>query len=1680
MKIKGKKRVFFIIIVFLLTITAGAYLYVQSREFNEHLKSIIKTTLSDYAGREVKVERISTDIFNRTIISGVRIMDDERKKELISINRIKLSYSLIELFRNIRDPERIISSVTFYGPSITIDATGEKPKIPGLEKMNSGGESKGLPSWTLRVVRGNAHILLPGEVSYHITSCNGSVFLGGYPELHSRTEFRIEELDGSVNVRGDVNVISGDFSGTLNLNKIKVSDLRDLFPTETAQEFPSANLDASLRFTGNTEEIKRSISSLYLYGDMHLRAATWKEFTVPYAKVNISPRRLLVEEGSVGWKNNSLSIRGTIENYLVLPDMDIQLGGTVDTYSALKEIGVDAVQGIAEVEGEFKGTAYDHRISGSVFMEKASIGKRKVSKIEIDLNYKEDVLQILSGEFEAAGGRLLVSGSLSASEEIDVRGRIENMALMDIALEDALKGSVDGDISMSGSWEDPFAEIDFSFMGVSAGYKDFGDISLKAEYSSGRISLDGFSLDGKYSLSGSSFYDTQSKTLSEINASINSSEGEGLNVQGEIQMSPARTSLRFKGENIFAGDLPVLRDIYSSGSGTFGFDGSLETEPGKLFIESSVTTRNFRLDDVLYSLDGELSALLKDNGKRFYNARINNLNDYLKGMVELEFSDGKYRLGRASADFSRADLAQLAVLLGSPEIITGGYMRGYAEYSEDKRRGEVEIERPSFYGSEFDSARTRLSFAGNAVNLVSMVLESGPGRAEFTGEVYPEQNINMFVSNFDLYDRIMSFTGKYSGAWSSIYNFTASAEDIVIDGWEFDDIELSGESDEKEFKINFESKPSITASLTAGSGPEGKLSGNIDIKDIDASAVADTAGLSHEISGALNGKVEISGTKRVPEFSYTSRLSDGRFEGVSISLESYGHYSPGILRLDEIKGSIGENGNLSASGSYENEKLDFSYSVKNFSVPEHLKDNISALIDIEGNIGGSRNDIKIDYNKQARDIKTAGLSAKSFSSHGRYSGKELIIESGRIGFDTGALSILSGTVSSGQGKMLDLILSIRLENLRAGPAALLGRASVKGYINPETVDFKADISPETLIINRYRVDKPFTIQKSDRKIQLRAREGIESDIKLLPDSAIEIESIRMRHADVRLAGDGFYSNGSFNGSFEGRGIEINNIMRLLNSESDIKGRAAINIQLNADDSGLKASGNINIPELSYRELELNNINSRFTYDSGEVYLEETHIRDPRYIDLSAAGKLGDDSDFEIKINRLSLSVLESISREITHTSGYFQGEFAVKGEMSDPRIEGYAELVGGSLRGESLFDEISRINCRISADGSRLVVENMKARWAPGSVSAEGYMDFSSSPFEVDILVNTEGDRGVNIRVPYLDIPQSAIFGRQLNLPSQGEPSGSFRFYTEGEEKHIKGDILLSNAHFTYPPAQEIQAPETPDASFLDEVYLKIKLTAGRAVWYENTFARARASGSLIFEKEPSGPLLVNGVMHSDQGNVNFFNRDFRVREVRVIFEDGREYIEGTAATTVRRRIDDDIPEDDEIEMRISRSRIADMEPQFSSARFAEITTSREATELAMAGARLEDLTSEERNMLMRRELLRAIDANLTSPLVQNILRQADIVDVAKVDIKFEEDPELEALQLRGAGLRLGRHLTDRFYMGYYIEYGAAIHNPLRLSHELDMSYRMRESQFLRGRISDEEQFLGIEQRFRF
>jgi uncharacterized protein involved in outer membrane biogenesis len=167
-----KKKILISIIIFLIIIFVGGYVFLRSSYTLGKVRSIAESMLSDQFKREVSIGEISGNIFSGLTIKDIAIAkyDELSKGKLAEIESIEADYSLHNLIRLRFD----INQVTINKPNISVemDKNG-KLSLPELSPQTEGKK----PS-RLKVVLSNIQIS-SGTVKFDDKRDSASVILYG-------------------------------------------------------------------------------------------------------------------------------------------------------------------------------------------------------------------------------------------------------------------------------------------------------------------------------------------------------------------------------------------------------------------------------------------------------------------------------------------------------------------------------------------------------------------------------------------------------------------------------------------------------------------------------------------------------------------------------------------------------------------------------------------------------------------------------------------------------------------------------------------------------------------------------------------------------------------------------------------------------------------------------------------------------------------------------------------------------------------------------------------------------------------------------------------------------------------------------------------------------------------------------------------------------------------------------------------------------------------------------------------------------------------------------------------------------------------------------------------------------------------------------------------------------------
>ncbi|MGM0442338.1 MAG: translocation/assembly module TamB domain-containing protein [Elusimicrobiota bacterium] len=1695
---KKKLIKIFILLVSAVIVGAGIFIYVKSNRFNRRLKSIITERLSSYTQKQVSIDRIHTDILNRIVLTNISLKDKKTSEKLIKIKRARISYSLIKFLKKIRNIPELIKEIHFFEPELTVFYREGQIAVKGLEKVFTGsGSEDPLPPWKFEFSGGKIDIRHENYPPADITNFRGELSLASYPRINGDVAFNIRRSTGreiieDLNVKLGYNMVSRNFNTQLKTDNFRMASIESFDFLKQKIEFRQGVAGGKVKLEGNVDEIIEDIENIKGSGQITLEDTKTGDLNLKKMDLNISPERMLIDRGVLAWKENEFTLSGRVNNYLTDPNLDITAAGNFKIAEFLPEdIAVNSNDSV-DFNGNFKGKPGEFKIDGDLVMDEGEISGYKVENFKTSVLYFDNKINFETGRLEIVDGNLMWDGYIKyPSKQVNLDVDISGVNLEKIAKSDRFSGVADGKIKLEQYLNDPLFEGEINFNNLNIYGKTFSTLNSDLQYSNKKLTAEGFSVDNEYDFGAEIEFSRERKgKVTEF--FMNMPDRGRLECTGNLGYAPFTLDLALTATRVPVDQISGLNERYDDPAGDFNYDGTVKVENSKTVLNGRLNTTDLILGGYKYLINTDLEYKA---GRGVYNLNLTDfkLNETLSGNLKLVRENDGFKIRSLNVSAKSVKLPPLHYLTGLGPDIKEGVLNGDINYTPEFGRLLFNVKKLNVEGIRPGDMYSVIEYDGDSWYVEKLNFTGSKGNINLEGDLYPRQSLDIIMDKYNFRDRVLTGTGYYSGEVSKgeRYNFKSEFKNLNISRSSWPDITANGSYEKEQLSIDLNARDLINGDFTVSPKTGKNLSGEFRVKNLTMGKINTLiniqSGTLQKINGIVEGIFRISDTIQEPLVSFQGEVTGGEWRKVPFNLRGKSVYKPGTsLSVEETEGRIG-NGKITAAGKLDNkQENELKVEVRNFDSkylnPDILEsDKLKAIVDANFIFSGSLDSPRLNTDIYSKKFTIEGTDIEQVEINGVLQDREFRLDRAELFKSDGSVILSDSNILFNGGEKYEFRGRGKFENYIVKPVTILGSTRLNGNFSMSPFFIEINLEPENLLLNRLKIERPISVEYGKEKLKLNVKEGIQADVQFRSDDKIVVEELNYKGENSSITGAGEFGTGGVNLNLISKNIEINKFIKIMDSPLEFFGNSDFKVDVRySEDEDLKAIGNMEVRNGSYKKIPVDRINGKFNYSNGELHIENAKIKDPNYLNLEIDGAMGESSPgLDVAVKRLSLSVLKLLTEEITESSGYFTGRFNIGGTLKDPDFSGQLNLANGKIKGSKIIDTIKKINSKITAEGTKFNVDYLRADWKPGSVEGSGFIDISRSPPEVNFNLKSAGDKGVMVKVPYLSIPQSGLFGRYLSFPSYGEPSFEIDLTTEEEFYRVDANITLADTHFTYPPLDS--SPSAPSANFLDKTILDINLNAGKSVWYENTYARLKVNGGLNFKKSPGKDLIVNGTVSSNQGKVSYLNREFDVQEVSLSFQDSVEQIEGRATTQVQRRTEENTWTTEEINMVIPRDRIGNISPRFATGEFGDDTTSEQSAEIAIAGTDFANLSPDERDNLLRRELLRAIDANLTSPLVKNILQRTTIIDDAKVNVMVEGAEDDQTMKLTGAGLRLGSNLTDRFSMGYYMELGPGYEDKLRLNHELDMMYRLQESQFFRGSISeDRDIYFGIEQQLKF
>jgi len=883
----------------------------------------------------------------------------------------------------------------------------------------------------------------------------------------------------------------------------------------------------------------------------------------------------------------------------------------------------------------------------------------------------------------------------------------------------------------------------------------------------------------------------------------------------------------------------------------------------------------------------------------------------------------------------------------------------------------------------------------------------------------------------------------------------------------------------------------------------------------------------NKINGKLYSKILFQGLLENPQVKGYVDIERGVFPTANFLFKSTFDYSGREINLESAELKFVPGGRVFAKGKIDFNKpepweINVAMEHLQFSRLQSLfgERNLNTFGEVNGNLRlhGAFARPRLKAELESENIGVNSLHVDTLKTEFRMEKVteeederiELVFDSFQAGFGKSLLRLArEGRVKfSLSRKLAEFSLFSEFRNINLAKMSIFGAVELSGVADFSTDSpvLEVKLSTRNLWVNRHNFETA-KLRLSYRDRKLFFLPVAEETFQLLGEIDFErVDSFNVKLLEFFEGKDklvGINGNADLSGPIdltvqgrEGK-IAASLVGELLNVKIPLTGKSGFDLKLSRTSikkekgrfyDSLQMEGQIDIAKGSIGNLLFDDFHALIKADGDSINLMELAINKKEEYRIKCWGTIpypkeekdGREIDLSLEVFDSRAAMLRVLTREIKDAKGQLEAFLHITGTREEPLINGYFRVKEATVYGREIFKKITDLTCDISVKDSNIFINRLNGKVEKGEVDFKGKITLAGGKVDkLDVVFENKKDYGIPLKIPFLKIPQSSIFGRLISeVPCSLELKGKIHVYGTWQSYNLVGAIEVENAQFTYPPRTE----DTKDLNldFLKPAVWNLEIKAGKNAWYKNRFAEVQVQGGMRLTG-PSEELTVNGTLTAVKGEISYLKATFNVKEATVECINDELFLQVRAECPV---------EDDTIMLVVERGKWGKIKPKFSSRSDPEM--SEQQALVKATGLDSLTLSSQEGDALLRRELLKLIDSSLASPLIKSILKSVGMVDVVKVEanvvqktgerLTSPEAPEQgeKSSLLEGTRITLGKYLSDKLYLGYKVRFEEGYLNRLELRHELELLYRIRRGTSLRGRLGQEERYLGVERQIRF
>jgi len=753
-----------------------------------------------------------------------------------------------------------------------------------------------------------------------------------------------------------------------------------------------------------------------------------------------------------------------------------------------------------------------------------------------------------------------------------------------------------------------------------------------------------------------------------------------------------------------------------------------------------------------------------------------------------------------------------------------------------------------------------------------------------------------------------------------------------------------------------------------------------------------------------------------------------------------------------------------------------------------------------------------------RDLETTGtfdpdgqFSFKLQSASGTVAGfpSEWRIQEGTVRTEETRVSIRPGAqILFPEKKSATLRAGVEVRNLRAGIFTLFGNmnfdASWSGQAGSPIIDVKA--RTQSLFINDYELE--------EGRILARYENGV---IRFIPPpTPPTLISGSVHIADrPQLAFEHFLIAGKEGQKLDlhgqagptlwdfvmtGQRMDLGVLGSLAGFAMPLSGLANISVHGTGDLKHPHLEGRAEFQSGRAGILAFSEGEADFLWQDDRITFRKLHLRDHGRYSATGSGVFPirerpgaheEQINFSVRLDNTNLGILQSAFPEIRKARGRVDGLVQIQGTWTEPQMKGRIRIEDGDIHGAHYFRRLSNIQMLADLEGSAFKIKELRARSGPGEITVTGETRLSGfEPAYYDLETRITTQEGIELQVPELAIPDSPLAKKFKFLTSTSRTivKGYMQLQGPAEAPTFRGDIELSNGHFTFPPSSKKPAPPAW-TQWVKRTFWDVVLRFREGLWYENELVQANLTGK-IHIKGNGDQLTADGETVIPRGRISYLGLQFDIREARFDLKNNTPFIRAVAESKVEATDTVGLSPnsnpsqrfsiEDTITLTIDYAPLDQIKPRMTSA--SNPSLSQEKVLNRVTRLETENLSPEERNYLYQKQVVSLIDNSLATPLAQNVLKRTGLVDRVRVERIFDpsatpaDDPTNPDKRKSSAGYDIlantkytvEKNVFNNLSVGYGVRFipthsTETNQKTLDLVSDLQLSYQAYKNIYLKG-----------------